>query len=111
MGIDDSIMDLKKQDFIIKKDGENYRVSFNKNDSEIWENYIISHLKVGFWNEYLADNKVIFIFCLESGIKRYEVEDYKSDEVLALCEKLCDCEFESIKSMLCGNDFYKDKIK
>lgn len=42
-------------------------------------------------------DKVIFIFHLEDGFKRYEVQNFINDEVLALCEKLCDCKFEFIK--------------
>ena len=65
--------------------------------TEEWKAFIKQHLEVEYWNEYLTDNKVIFIFHLEDGFKRYEVENFINNEVLELCEKLCDCKFESIK--------------
>ena len=49
----------------------------------------------------------MFLFHLRDGIKRYEVENYKNDEVLRLCEQLCECKFTSLKDMLLGNWFYR----
>lgn len=53
----------------------------------------------------------VYIFNLEEGMNRYIVDDYRNDEVLILCEKLCGCKFGSIRAMLVGNHFYKDKLK
>ena len=110
MGIDSTINDLKNEGFIVEADGNNYMVSFSEDKSEIWETFISTHLKLGFWNEYLTDTGVVFLFHLQDGIKKYVVNDYENDEVLRLCEKLCKCKFESIKNMLRENHFYKDKI-
>jgi len=111
MGIDKSIFELEKQGFVIEKDGENYQISFPKDKAQVWEDFIKQHLEVEYWNEYLTDDKVIFIFHLEDGFKRYEVENFVDDEVLALCEKLCECKFESIKKMLSDNAFYGKILK
>ncbi len=110
MGIDTSINELKNEGFFIETDKENYMVSFPKEKAEIWEKFISKHLEVEYWNEYIADNGVVFLFHLEEGIKRYEVDNFENAEVLALCEKLCDCKFQSLKSMLIENHFYKEKI-
>lgn len=110
MGIDNSILILKEQGFIIENDGDNFMVSFEKDKSSIWEDYISKHLQLGYWNEYIQDGVVIFLFHLESGIERYEVYFYENSEVLALCEKLCECKFDSIYSMLKGNHFYSRYI-
>ncbi len=67
-------------------------------------------LEVEYWNEYLTEIGVVFLFHLQEGIRRYEVVHYLNDEVLDLCEKLSKCEFSSIKEMLKENEFYKDKI-
>ena len=40
-----------------------------------------------------------------------DVKNYINDEVLSLCEKLCDCKFTSLKDMLKENQFYSNKIK
>lgn len=111
MGIDNSIFDLEKQGFLIQKDGNNYTVSFPETKAELWEEFIKEHLELEYWNEYLTEDKAIFLFHLETGFKRYEVNDYINDEVLSLCEKLCDCKFESIEKMLSDNAFYKTIIK
>ncbi len=106
MGINNSILELKKHGFIIENDGDNFMVSFSKERSKIWEDFISNHLELSYWNEYIQDGVVFFLFHLEEGIKRYEVYFYQNDEVLALCEKLCECKFESIYSMLKSNHFY-----
>jgi len=74
----------------------------------VWEAFITKHLEIGYWNDYLMDDKVVFLFRAEDGIRRYEVFDYKNDEVLSLCEQLCECKFESIEQMLVGNSYYKE---
>lgn len=110
MGINNSIMELKDQGFDIQNDGGNFMVSFPKEKSEVWEKFITGHLEFEYWNEYLAEEKIVFLFHLPEGIKRYEVHNFENPEVLALCEKLCECKFESIRAMLRGNHFYKDKL-
>ena len=57
------------------------------------------------------EDKVVFLFHLEDRIKRYEVYNYENSEVFALCEKLCECKFESIRAMLVGNYFYKKVLE
>lgn len=111
MGIDDSINVLEAQGFVIEKSRNNYMVSFPEDKTQIWENFITKHLELDYWNEYLTHNGVVFLFHLKDGIKKYVVYNYENAEVLKLCEKLCGRKFESIKSMLIGNHFYKDKIK
>ena len=111
MGIDNSIFELENQGFYIEKEWDNYRVSFPKNKAEIWEEFIKKHLEIEFWNEYLAEDKVVFLFHLVDGFKRYEVQNYVNDEVLRLCEQLCNSKFESIKKMLSDNSFYSTIIK
>ncbi len=111
MGTDESILKLQSHGFIIENDGENYTVSFSEAKAPIWEEYISSSLAVGYWNEYIANDRVIFIFRLEDSIKRYEVYGFQNDEVLSLCEKLCECKIESLKAMLSENHFYKGILK
>ena len=108
MGIDSSILSLKNENFEIQSDGENYTAAFPEDKREIWEEFITAHLDPGYWNEYLTDSGVIFLFGLEDGIRRYEVYDFDNAEVLALCEKLCECKFGSLKQMLTGNHYYKN---
>lgn len=110
MGIDESIYTLETQGFEINRDGGNFMVSFPEEKAGIWEAFISAHLEFEYWNEYLTENGAVFLFHLQDGIKRYEVNDFINDEVLELCERLCDCKFESIKRMLSDNHFYKNFI-
>ena len=107
MGIDESVLGLTKYGFDVNRDGENYIVIFTKDKAPIWEDFISEHLQLEYWNEYFVDGKIVFLFHLRDGIKRYEVENYTNDEVLKLCERLCDCKFSSLKDMLLGNWFYR----
>lgn len=111
MGIGREINDLAAQGFSIENEGDNYMVSFSDDLSTVWEDFIVNHLEIGYWNEYIAKDKVVFIFRLSNGVKRYEVYNFQNDEVLALCERLCGCKFQSIKQMLSGNHFYAKKLQ
>ncbi len=62
MGIDNCIFKLEKQGFFIENDGFNYKVSFPEEKAEMWEEFIKEHLEVEYWNEYLTEDKVIFLF-------------------------------------------------
>ena len=112
MGVDDSILELEKENFKIEKSNNDFLVEFDETKCNIWEDYIKSKLNVDFWNEYLSDenDEVVFIFHLDNGFKKYVVKNFENDEVLALCEKLCNCKFGSIKQMLADNHFYKEKV-
>lgn len=111
MGISNSIDTLKTKGFIIEKADNNFMVSFPKEMASIWEAFISEQLQFEYWNEYIADNHVVFLFHLKDGIKRYKVYNFQNEEVLKLCEELCNCRFGSIRKMLEGNRFYKDKMK
>lgn len=86
MGMDNGIFDLEKHGFKIERDWDNYKVSFPRDKAELWEEFIKNHLEVEYWNEYLTEDRVVFLFHLADGFKRYEVQDYVNDEVLRLCE-------------------------
>jgi hypothetical protein len=110
MGIDESVLSITKYGFDVKRDGENYTATFSKYKAPIWEDFIRKTLKPEYWNEYFADGKIVFLFHLQDGIKRYEIENYENDEVLRLCEQLCECKFTSLKDMLLENWFYNENI-
>ncbi len=110
MGMDASVERLKEYGFEIERDGSNYMIAFPEEQAGRWEQFAGERLEEGYWNEYLAGDRVVFLFHLPEGIRRYEVLEYENDEVLALCEKLCGCQFGSIYNMLSGNHFYRDKL-
>lgn len=110
MGIDNKIYTLRDSGFIIERFGNHYGVAFSKEKADEWEQFISRYLELGYWNEYLSEDGVVFLFHLEDGLRRYNVKNYKNDEVLSLCEKLCECKFKSIKDMLKENHYYSDKM-
>lgn len=110
MGMNEEIYELEKEGFIIEKDDNDFMITFNKDMANKWEDFVYKHLKVEFWNEYITENEIIFIFHLKDGFKRYIVKNFKNDEVLKLCEELCNCKFESIEKMIKDNKFYKEKL-
>ena len=111
LGIDNRIMELASQGFDIQNDGDNFMVSFPEEKSEVWEGFIRQYLELGYWNEYLNNEKVVFIFKFEDGeIKKYVLDDCNQGEILQLCCKFAEYEFESIKEMLFENEFYKEKF-
>lgn len=110
MGMNSDILSLEAEKFIIENDNHAFRVTFDKTLASKWEEYVYKHLNIGYWNEYIFNNDIVFIFHLEDGFKRYVVKNFQNDEVLALCEKLCNCKFESIEKMIKDNSFYYEKI-
>ncbi len=110
MGIGNEICTLRDNGFIIEQFGSNYGVAFPKEKAAEWEQFVSQYLELGYWNEYISDDGAIFLFHLEDGLRRYHVKGYENDEVLSLCEKLCECKFKSIKDMLKENHYYSDKM-
>ena len=111
MGVGSGIEALEGQGFAIEKFGDEYGVAFPAEKACVWEQFITNYLQLGYWNEYLASGDVIFLFHLEDGIKKYVVKNYDNEDVLSLCERLCDCKFQSLKDMLKENHYYCDKIR
>lgn len=109
MGISNDISELKAFDFNIKKDNNNYMVSFKDKNKEVWEKFICQYLDKCFWNEYIGDS-IVFIFKFKDGsIKKYILDSNNQKEILKLCSEFAETNFKSIKSMLLGNKFYKEK--
>ena len=106
MGVND-IDELKNNGFDVQKLYEDeYGVSFTDDKINYFEEYILKHLKPGFWNEYLGKN-IVFIFRFEDGsIKKYILNESNHDEILGHCRKFANCEFESINKMLKDTEFY-----
>ena len=52
-----------------------------------------------------------YLFGIEIETQIRDYNDYVNDEVLHLCEQLCNCKFESIKKMLSDNSFYSTIIR
>lgn len=105
MGVN-NIDELKKREFIIQKIDDDYGVIFSDDQINFFEDYICRNLSNGFWNEHLGKEKV-FIFKFEDGsVKKYHLNHSNENEILNLCRKFANYEFENIDKMLKDNDFY-----
>ena len=114
MGVDDSINELKSQGFGIIPDGEDYKVRFNADKSEIWESYINKHLKDTYWNEYINLNTMDIVFMIKENDTIQRIENHnmeENDSLLETCNRLCEGNFKTIKDLIYSNDFYKEAIE
>ena len=100
--------ELIENGFNVQISDEDYLVSFTDDKKDFFEEYIKKNLKDGFWNEYLGKEKV-FIFKFEDGsVKKYHLNHSNENEILNLCRKFANTNFESIDKMLRNNKFYKE---
>lgn len=114
MGVNDSIYDLRKHGFVIEEDEGDYKVTFEYKDHGLWTSYIDSNMEDTYWNEYirLKDTSVHMII-KDNGKKLYvTINDFKTDpETLAICNRLCDGKFKTMKELIYSNEFYKNEIE
>ena len=66
MGIGDEIYSLEEKGFAIERFGDDYGVSFPKEMAGVWEDFITRFLEIEYWNEYLTEKGVVFLFHLQS---------------------------------------------
>lgn len=114
MGVDDSIYDLKKDGFEITEDDGDYKVRFNSDKASIWEKYITDHIQDTYWNEYinLDDHEINFMIKENGQIERYINSGFNENpKLLAICNRLCEGDFKTMKDLLLSNDFYKSYIE
>jgi leucyl-tRNA synthetase len=110
MGTEDIKNDLQNLGIEVDSitDSGHFFVSFKAEDAEKYEKFIGEKLKPGFWNEYLLEDKAVFIFKDRQGtISRFDWNAKNENELLALCNKYADAKFESIRLMLEGNSWYQ----
>ena len=100
--------ELTKNGFTVQPCDEDYLVSFTDDKIDFYEEFIYKNLANGFWNEYLGKEKV-FIFKFNDGrVQKYILNDSNEEEILNLCRKFANTNFESIDKMLRDNEFYKE---
>jgi hypothetical protein len=115
MGADDiQDKDLENVGILIKS-----RTNSGSRKLEILKNYIpeyitliVSKLNSGFWNEIVADDKIIFIFKHDDGsVKEYELTPENEREIALLCEEFNDepsGKTTNVYKYLSENDYYHD---
>lgn len=101
-----NIEELQDKGFLIQKIDDDYGISFSDDKISVFEDFICRNLSNGFWNEHIGNEKV-FIFKFNDGsIRRYTLNLENESEILDLCRKFANCNFESIEKMLKGNEYY-----
>ena len=107
MGID-NIDKLINLGISIKRYDKDYGIIFTNDQIPLFEDFIYQNLKIGFWNEYLGENKV-FMFKFKNGeVKKYILTEKNQEEVLNLCRIFANYKFPSIDAMLRDNEFYRE---
>ncbi len=111
MGVEDKIKKLDKKKFNIKEDDGDYEVIFNKEYSELWEEFIINNMKDGFWNEYIVNGEIRFIFKNDDGtVDKCVLNKDNNQDILVKCRMFAETQFPSVKEMYINTSFYSDKI-
>lgn len=109
MGINKKINKLNKE-FKCKEDGEDFEVTFNNSNENLWVKFIEDNMSDGFWNEYLIDDKIKFIFKEDGIVTKYELNKDNNQEILEKCRRFAEVQFESVRTMYLNTPFYSNKI-
>ncbi len=112
MGINERIINLDKNKFKINDDESDYEIIFNKEDTFLYEKFIVENLEVGYWNEYIIDDKIVFMFKEIDGLlNKYVLSEENNEQILNKCSKFAEANFASIRQMFLDTPFYSDKLE
>jgi hypothetical protein len=99
-------------DIVEKRDSGSRKLRIPKDKVEGYKTLIREKMTPGFWNEFLNENGIHFIFKLEDGIiKEYELSPDNEQEIDALCAKLNNeppDKTANVYRYISDNDFYHD---
>ena len=113
MGVDDSIHDLEKHGFSIIDDDGDYKVRFNWSNRNIYEEYIDTHIKDTYWNEYINLNTLDIFFTIKENNQLKHIVNHgfqENPELLLTCNRLCEGNFKTMKELIMSNDYYKEML-
>jgi len=109
MGVSD--IDARLSDLgvdIVEKDQDgDYKLLIPSDQLTEYEELVSECLRPGYWNEYILGEKVVFTFKHTDG--RLERIEYSTDteaSILKLCNQFAEAEFQDVKSMIYGNEWY-----
>lgn len=112
MGANEKILKLIEMDFKIDEVDGDYEVIFPKEKTGLYEDFILKNLQPGFWNEYINNETMVFMFRHKDGkFQKITLNHDNENMILNLCCGFANTKFTSIKDMVLGNDFYKNNIK
>lgn len=113
MGVDNAEKDLEKLGIEYTKSsgelGDYYSLIIPEGKLQKYEEFIIEKMKPEFWNEYINNGKVVFIFKLADGkTERYVWTKDQRDAEARIGELVVQFtgSFSGVESMLQGNSFY-----
>lgn len=112
MGIGNKMEKLDKDRFIINEDDGDYEVTFDKDDVDTWEQFIIDNMECGYWNDYIVDDEIVIIFKESNGeINKYILSKDNNQELLKKFCLFAETEFSSVREMYLDTPFYRNKIE
>ena len=102
-------------DTVEKTDSGSRKLCIPKDKVEGYKALIREKMTPGFWNEFLNENGIHFIFKLEDGsIKEYTLSPENEQEIDTLCAKLNNEPPEktaNVYKYISDNDFYHDFMR
>lgn len=115
MGVDD-INSINQLGAIIHKSGESktlgkwYEIYIPAKNATRYEDYMVSQLKPGFWNECVGRETKFIFKTFDGEIKQLIWSDKTEDELLNLCREYAKKDFKSIEAMLRAEPFYDRQL-
>lgn len=96
-------------------DSGSRRLTIPKEHIADYERLIIEKLDPGFWNEYVGEREIVFLFKTKDGsVKRYVYAEENRLEIAKLCSTFNGDPLEKTSQLLeyiAGNEFYTDLIQ
>lgn len=102
-------------DILRDNDPEVRKLIIPEKSIEKYKDLIRSKLDAGYWNEFVGEDQIYFIFKMaDDEIKEYEYNESSRLEIAALCTKLNNDPIEKTSNLLdylAQNEFYTDIVK
>ena len=99
-------------DIVEKTDSESRKLKIPSEKIEEYKNLIREKMTAGFWNEFLDENNIHFIFKLKNGeVKEYGLSPENEQEIDKICTELNNEPPEktaNVYKYISDNDFYHD---
>lgn len=99
-------------EIVDKTDSESRKLKIPSESIETYKSLIQEKMTSGFWNEFLDENNIHFIFKYENGdVEEYTLSPKNENKIDALCAKLNNEPPEktaNVYKYISDNDFYHD---
>ena len=110
--VDDKDLTSLGIDIVEKTDSESRKLKIPSEKIEEYKNLIREKMTAGFWNEFLDENNIHFIFKSKNGeVKEYVLSPENETEISKLCSEFATAPQDktaNVYKYISDNDFYHD---